>query len=109
MSDAVTPPSALPAGFIRPSVLVLVRHGETAGNRNGHYQTYDTPLSDVGRAQAARLAERLRREGSARALYASDLARMHGKALFGKKPQDLLTDGRLAGIHARPHDQDDGG
>ena len=31
-----------------PTTLVLVRHGETAGNRDRRFQTYDTPLSDTG-------------------------------------------------------------
>jgi broad specificity phosphatase PhoE len=86
MSDVTTPSSAFPAGLIQPSVLVLVRHGETAGNRDGRYQTYDTPLSDVGRAQAARLADRLLGEGAARALYSSDLARtMETAAIIGER------------------------
>src|SRR5262245_61361117 len=58
-----------------PTTLVLVRHGETAGNRERRFQTYDTPLSDTGRAQAQRVAERLAAEGPFDALYASDLAR----------------------------------
>jgi broad specificity phosphatase PhoE len=57
------------------TTLVLVRHGETLGNREGRFQVYDTPLSDAGRAQAARLAERLAAEPPADALYCSDLAR----------------------------------
>jgi broad specificity phosphatase PhoE len=63
---------------------VLVRHGETAGNRDGRYQMYDTPLSDVGRAQAARVAVRLAAEGPASALYSSDLKRtMETAAIIG--------------------------
>lgn len=55
--------------------LVLVRHGETAGNRGRRFQTYDTPLSEIGRAQAARVAERLAGGPRIHALYTSDLAR----------------------------------
>lgn len=55
--------------------LVLVRHGETAGNRDRRFQTYDTPLSPVGRLQAARLAGRLAAGRPVHALYTSDLAR----------------------------------
>lgn len=58
-----------------PTTLVLVRHGETAGNREGRFQTYDTPLSPEGRAQAMLLAERLAVEPPVEALYASDLRR----------------------------------
>jgi broad specificity phosphatase PhoE len=59
----------------KATVLILVRHGETLGNREGRYQMYDTPLSDTGRAQAARLAERIAAEHSVQAIYSSDLAR----------------------------------
>jgi len=57
------------------TTLILVRHGETLGNREGRFQTYETPLSEEGRAQAARLAERLAAEGPVDALYASDQPR----------------------------------
>lgn len=57
------------------TTVYLVRHGETMGNRLGRFQTYATPLSDVGQAQAQRVAERLAGEGPFGALYASDLAR----------------------------------
>jgi broad specificity phosphatase PhoE len=62
------------------TVLILVRHGETLGNREGRFQRYDTPLSDLGRAQAARLAERIAGEGPIHAIYTSDLARAHETA-----------------------------
>jgi broad specificity phosphatase PhoE len=40
--------------------ILLVRHGETAWNREGRYQgRTDVPLSEVGEAQAKRLGERL--------------------------------------------------
>ncbi len=39
--------------------ILLIRHGETLGNRNRIVQTPDTGLSEVGLSQAARLAERL--------------------------------------------------
>src|SRR3954463_14613179 len=40
--------------------LVLVRHGETAWNREGRFQGHtDIALSDVGRAQARALRTRL--------------------------------------------------
>ena len=39
--------------------ILLVRHGETLGNRNRVVQTPDTELSEHGLAQAARLARRL--------------------------------------------------
>lgn len=39
--------------------ILLVRHGETLGNRNRIVQTPDVPLSDHGQSQATRLARRL--------------------------------------------------
>jgi len=40
--------------------ILLIRHGETLGNRNRIVQTPDTGLSEVGLSQAARLATRLK-------------------------------------------------
>jgi alpha-ribazole phosphatase len=55
--------------------LILVRHGETEWNSGHRVQGHtDTPLSERGRAQAARLGPRLARE-PIRAFYASDLRR----------------------------------
>ncbi|MEN9936613.1 MAG: hypothetical protein RLZZ387_3192 [Chloroflexota bacterium] len=59
------------------TVFYLVRHGETDWNADGRWQGYaDIPLNDAGRAQARRLADRLRHE-SIRfdAIYSSDLQR----------------------------------
>lgn len=39
--------------------ILLIRHGETAGNRNRIVQVAETPLSEQGLAQASRLAQRL--------------------------------------------------
>ena len=39
--------------------ILLIRHGETDGNRNRILQVPETPLSDRGLAQAARLGQRL--------------------------------------------------
>jgi broad specificity phosphatase PhoE len=55
--------------------IFLARHGETEWNRVGRWQgSTDIPLSEVGRAQALALAERLRGCGIAEA-RASDLSR----------------------------------
>ena len=55
--------------------IILVRHGETAWNRERRMQGHtDTPLSEIGRAQAAALG--LRMKGAPfDALYSSDLTR----------------------------------
>jgi broad specificity phosphatase PhoE len=55
--------------------IFLARHGETEWNRVGRWQgNTDIPLSDVGRAQARNLAERLRPRGITE-IFASDLSR----------------------------------
>jgi len=55
--------------------LFVARHGETDWNRVGRWQgNTDIPLSDVGRAQARALAERLRGLGIAQ-VHASHLER----------------------------------
>jgi 2,3-bisphosphoglycerate-dependent phosphoglycerate mutase len=77
--------------------LIVVRHGETLWNREKRMQgTTDTPLSDVGRAQARALGRKLSGQGFT-ALYASDLARARETAAIiaehtGRK---LLTDAQL--------------
>jgi broad specificity phosphatase PhoE len=58
-----------------PTRLLLARHGETEWNRTGRFQGHaDPPLSEIGRAQAAALAESLADDGI-RAVYTSDLLR----------------------------------
>ena len=56
--------------------LILIRHGETQWNREGRIQGYhaDSPLTENGREQARRLAERLKGEGLL-ALHSSDAGR----------------------------------
>jgi len=54
--------------------IFLIRHGETLGNASRTVQLPDNPLSPRGVAQAARLANRLEREGIA-LILSSDYAR----------------------------------
>ena len=55
--------------------LLLIRHGETDGNREGRFQGQsDVPLNDAGHRQAQRLAARLAGEAHD-ALFTSDLLR----------------------------------
>lgn len=77
--------------------LVLVRHGETIWNEEGRLQgATDVPLSDRGRAQAARLADRLAAEPFG-AIYASDLRRASETAAILAESHDLpvTLDSRL--------------
>jgi broad specificity phosphatase PhoE len=76
----------------------VVRHGETEWNASGRWQGHaDIPLNDTGRAQARRLAARLRREAVRfEAIYSSDLLRswetaaIVGEAL-GVPPEPLAA------------------
>jgi broad specificity phosphatase PhoE len=72
--------------------LVLVRHGETAWNREGRFQGHtDIPLSEAGRAQAHALRARLEAghahllDDERTAVLTSDLRRAHETAeiVFG--------------------------
>ncbi|HTW42943.1 MAG TPA: histidine phosphatase family protein [Solirubrobacteraceae bacterium] len=58
-----------------PALVYLARHGQTAYNAEGRFQGQQAiPLNDVGRAQAAELAERAAAYGF-RALWCSPLLR----------------------------------
>lgn len=59
--------------------ILLIRHGETAGNRDRIIQVPETPLSDRGLAQAARLGHRLAREPITE-IWSSHLRRAHQTA-----------------------------
>jgi broad specificity phosphatase PhoE len=62
------------------TTLILARHGETDWNREGIWQGHgDPPLNDLGRRQAAELAERLA-DVEIHALYSSDLRRAYETA-----------------------------
>lgn len=69
--------------------ILLVRHGETAWNRDGKIQgQLDVVLSAEGRAQARRIAQRLSTQRLA-AVYSSDLARASETAALIAKPHGL--------------------
>ncbi|OMP02065.1 Histidine phosphatase superfamily, clade-1 [Corchorus olitorius] len=56
--------------------IIVVRHGETAWNATGRIQGHlDVELNQVGRQQAALIADRLSREPNISAIYSSDLKR----------------------------------
>ena len=73
--------------------LILVRHGVTEWNQAGRYQGHqDTPLSDAGREQARRVAERLGAE-EITAAYTSDMRRAQETAsiILNDRPLELQT------------------
>jgi probable phosphoglycerate mutase len=79
------------------TTLIVIRHGETAWNREKRMQgTTDTPLSDVGREQARALGRRLADRAFA-ALYTSDLARAWdtARAIAELTGREAVTDARL--------------
>ncbi|MBA3538383.1 MAG: histidine phosphatase family protein [Deltaproteobacteria bacterium] len=80
--------------------LLLVRHGETAWNREGRYQgRTDIPLSPDGEAQVAALSTRLV-EVPIDIAIASPLsrARSTAAAILGRRPLELELDERLLEI-----------
>lgn len=77
--------------------LVLIRHGETAWNRERRMQGQtDTPLSDIGRAQARALGERMARH-SFSTIYSSDLKRAWdtADAIAQLSGHDIVSEPRL--------------
>jgi probable phosphoglycerate mutase len=79
------------------TTLIVIRHGETAWNREKRMQgTTDTPLSDVGREQARALGRRLASHAFA-ALYTSDLSRAWdtARAIAELTGREAVTDPRL--------------
>ena len=65
---------------MKETTVIVVRHAETAWNRERRMQgTTDTKLSDIGHAQAEALARRLATETFS-VLYSSDLSRAHDTA-----------------------------
>ncbi|KDP31898.1 hypothetical protein JCGZ_12359 [Jatropha curcas] len=58
------------------SEIIVVRHGETLWNVDGRLQGHlDVELNEVGRQQAALVADRLSKEPKISAIYSSDLKR----------------------------------
>ena len=91
----------------------LIRHGETAFNAGRVVQHPDTPLSENGLDQAARLAERLADAGITRIL-ASDYARaaMTAAALEQStgvivESEPLLRERNLGDLRGRPYSEFD--
>src|SRR5207244_2230511 len=85
----------------RVTRLLVVRHGETTWNHEWRLQGQtDVELSDFGRAQARRLADRLKHEPIVVA-YSSDLKRCWETATIALSGRDvpLHPDRRLREVH----------
>ncbi len=81
--------------------VLLARHGETQWNVEGRHQgqTFDIPLSEVGRAQAAALGRRLEGLRIARAVASPLLrARQTAEIALGGRAPMLTLDPRLVEI-----------
>ncbi len=81
--------------------ILLARHGETAWNVEGRHQgqTFDIPLSPVGRDQAAALGRRLEGLPVARAVSSPLLrARQTAELALGDRRDRLTLDPRLVEI-----------
>src|SRR3970040_2866054 len=79
------------------TTLIVVRHGETAWNREKRMQgTTDTVLSDGGRVQAQALGRRLAGRVFA-ALYSSDLSRARdtARAIAEHTGREVVAEPRL--------------
>ncbi|WAC74514.1 histidine phosphatase family protein [Roseateles sp. SL47] len=82
---------------MEPTLILAIRHGETAWNREGRLQGHlNLPLNDLGQAQAQRLGAALA-DQTIHAVYASDLDRAHATARAVAEPHGLVvtTDPRL--------------
>jgi broad specificity phosphatase PhoE len=96
-----------------PTILSLIRHGETGANLEGVWQgSTDAPLNERGLAQAGRVAAYLgERHADASALYSSPLQRAHRTAeviaeAMGLAPQidDGLTEYHLGRWEGKTYD-----
>ncbi len=62
-------------------MIYLLRHGQTEFNLSGRYQgRSDSPLTDLGRRQAAAFGQRLAEHANPRAIWTSPLPRAAGTA-----------------------------
>ena len=89
--------------------IVLVRHGETAGNAGAVIQTPDVPLNDRGLAQAGLVAERLSSLGYAHILC-SDLLRarmtadaLHHRSRVTLEESELLQERNFGDLRGTPY------
>jgi probable phosphoglycerate mutase len=87
-------------------MIYLVRHGQTLWNTEARFQgQFDSPLTELGRAQAERIGRALAAEIGPRAVpiraYVSPLGRARATAaLIGRAlPMDIVEEPRLMEVH----------
>ncbi|HKZ08499.1 MAG TPA: histidine phosphatase family protein [Methylomirabilota bacterium] len=92
--------------------ILLIRHGETAGNASRIVQRPDVPLSPRGEAQAEALARRLASDGGVARILSSDLARAVATAerlrIATGAPIEfdaLLQERNFGDVRGTPYDQ----
>ena len=88
--------------------LLLIRHGQSTANLEGRFVGHtDSPLSDLGRRQAAATADYIAQTYTADAVYASDLSRAFetGKAAANRMGLPIIADPRLREIFAGDWEQ----
>ena len=90
--------------------ILIIRHGETDGNKNRIVQKPAVPLNERGREQAQRLGRRLRTAGIGRIL-SSDLARasMTAEAVAAEagvsvELEPLLQERNFGDLRGRPYE-----
>lgn len=90
----------------RPTILALVRHGESAWIAEGRFQGRgDPPLSDVGRRQAAAVAARLAAPSATPAVPVPDsapLAIWHSPLVRAAQTAEAIHEARGADAPLRP-------
>ena len=101
MTDAATPTDKHPLATVAMTPeLAVVRHGQTEFNLCSLYQGHvDSPLTDVGVAQARLLAPRLHSLGYAPTIYCSDLGRARRMAELPAAPGSRIRED--AGLRER--------
>ncbi|XP_038718879.1 phosphoglycerate mutase-like protein 4 isoform X3 [Tripterygium wilfordii] len=78
MTDSSSSMADIESSYVDPmcAEIIVVRHGETKWNADGRIQGHlDVELNEVGKQQAASVADRLSKEPKISAVYSSDLKR----------------------------------
>jgi len=96
----------------RAGHLILVRHGESEGNRDRTFtQSSEVPLTDVGRAQARATADRIARHYRPTRIVASPFARawetaeIIGQRLrLGVRPEAQLREQSFGAFAGQPYE-----